>query len=219
MSYLRAVEAAGGIPLLIHPSSDETIRDELYARCDAVLFAGGVDVNPANYHTVPHPKLGVTDQMQDTLEIALARQALADGKPILGICRGMQLLNVAFGGTLYQDISSECPQASDHQAEAAHHQSMRHLSHDITLAEDCQLAELLGSTTITVNSIHHQALRDIAPVLRVTAVAPDGIVEAVERLGDGFLLAVQCHPEELWETVDPRWQALFAAFIQSARPV
>src|SRR5215207_6008705 len=107
ISYLRALEAAGGIPALIHLTRDGEVLDAHYARCDALLFAGGEDVGPAHYGAAPHPKLGPTNPDQDEVEIALACRAVADGKPALGICRGIQLLNVALGGTLYQDIPSE----------------------------------------------------------------------------------------------------------------
>src|SRR5215204_6505515 len=116
ISYLRALEAAGGIPALIHLTRDTEVLDTHYAHCDAVLFAGGEDVGPANYGAAPHPKLGPTNPGQDEVEIALARRAVADGKPVLGICRGIQLLNVALGGTLYQDIGAEIPGALDHYA-------------------------------------------------------------------------------------------------------
>ena len=218
ISYLRALEAAGGIPALIHLTYDQEVLDAHYTRCDAILFAGGEDIGPAHYDAAPHPKLGPTNPGQDEVEIALARRAVADGMPVLGICRGIQLLNVALGGTLYQDIPSEIAGALDHSA-STEQRDMSHLAHPIALAEDSWLAGRLDATDLIVNTLHHQALRDIAPGLRVIARAPDGVVEAVEGAGDSFVLGVQCHPEELWERTDPRWARMFEGFVEQARLV
>jgi putative glutamine amidotransferase len=215
ISYLRALEAAGAIPSLIHLTRDAEVIEAHYARCDAILFAGGEDVGPAHYGAAPHPKLGPTNPAQDELEIALARHAVADGKPVLGVCRGIQLLNVALGGTLYQDIPSEIQGALNH-SESTDRRDMSHLAHPIALAEDSWLAGDLDAAEVTVNTLHHQALRDIAPGLRITGRAPDGMVEAVEGDGPGFVLGVQCHPEELWERADTRWARVFEGFVAIA---
>jgi len=216
ISYLRALEATGGIPALIHLTHDSEVLDAHYAHCDAILFAGGEDIGPAHYRAAPHPQLGPTNPGQDEVEIALARRAVADGKPVLGICRGIQLLNVALGGTLYQDIGSELADALNH-SESTERRNMAHPAHTITLAQDSWLANQLDSDTPIVNTLHHQALRDIAPSLRVTGRAPDGVVEAVEGRGASFVLGVQCHPEELWEHTDQRWARMFAGFITIAQ--
>jgi putative glutamine amidotransferase len=216
VSYLRAVEAAGGIPLLIHLTRDVEVLDAHFRRCDALLFAGGEDVDPSRYGAPAHPLLGKTNPDQDEVEIALARRAAADGLPLLGVCRGMQLLNVALGGTLYQDIAAEIAGALDHD-ESTDRRDMSHLAHPITLAENSWLAERLGATQLVVNTLHHQALRDIAPSLRAIGHAPDGVVEAIEGTGPGFILGVQCHPEELWEHADPRWARVFDSFVGQAR--
>src|SRR5690242_15913423 len=114
--YLLAVEAGGGIPLLIHLTRDQVVLQAHYQRCDGLLFAGGGDVDPAIFGQAPHSKLGTVEPLRDQVELALARRAIEDAKPVLGICRGIQLLNIALGGTLYQDIPSELPQATDHYA-------------------------------------------------------------------------------------------------------
>jgi putative glutamine amidotransferase len=215
VSYLRAIEAAGGIPLLIHLTNDAEVLDAHYGRCDALLFAGGEDVEPGRYGAAPHPLLGKTNPAQDEVEIDLARRAAAEGKPILGVCRGMQLVNVALGGTLYQDIAAEIGGALDHD-ESTNRRDMSYLAHPVALAEDAWLAERLQTAEIVVNTLHHQALRDVAPSLRVVGRAPDGVVEAVEGVGAGFVLGVQCHPEELWERADPRWARVFEDFISIA---
>src|SRR6266545_5862072 len=213
ISYLRAIEAAGGIPSLIHLTRDAEVLDVLYCRCDALLLAGGQDVDPSFYDAEPHPQLGTTDLFQDEVEIALTRRAAADGVPILGICRGVQLLNVALGGTLYQDIPSELPAALDHN-ESSERRNMAHLAHPIALEAASWLAGQLDAGELVVNTLHHQALREVAAGLRVVARAPDGLIEAVEGTGAGLIVGVQCHPEELWELADRRWARVFAGFVE-----
>jgi putative glutamine amidotransferase len=214
--YLLAVEAAGGIPLLIHLTRDAAVLQAHYQRCDGLLFAGGGDVDPAIFGQPPHPKLGTVEPLRDQVELALARQAIDDAKPVLGICRGIQLLNIALGGTLYQDIPSELPEASDHYA-SSKVPGRAHLAHPVALEPGSWLAEHLGALELPVNTFHHQALRELAPGLRITGRAPDGVVEAVEGAGPGFVIGVQCHPEGLWENADPRWARLFAGFVDAAR--
>jgi putative glutamine amidotransferase len=214
--YLSAVEAAGGIPLLIHLTADPVVLEAHYQRCDALLFAGGGDVDPAHYGAAAHPQLGTIEPLRDDVELALARRAAEAGKPLLGICRGIQLLNVALGGTLYQDIPAELPAALDHYA-SRKDPDRAHLAHPLALAPDSWLAMQLGTRELAVNTFHHQALRDVAPGLRVTGRAPDGVIEAVEAAGPGFAVGVQCHPEELWEQADTRWARVFAGFAEVAR--
>jgi putative glutamine amidotransferase len=216
ISYLRAIEAAGGIPALIHLTRDAEVLDAHFARCDALLLAGGEDVDPACYGAPPHPKLGRPNSFQDEVEIGLARRAAAEGKPILGVCRGLQMLNVALGGTLYQDIGSEVEGALNHE-ESTERRDATHLAHPITLAHDSWLAGRLDAGELIVNTLHHQALRELAPGLRVVARAPDGVIEAAEGIGASFVVGVQCHPEELWEMVDARWARVFAGFVEAAR--
>jgi putative glutamine amidotransferase len=216
ISYLRALEAAGGIPALVHLTRDAEVLEAHYQRCGGLLLAGGEDVDPSQYGAAPHTRLGKTNPDQDEVEIGLARRAIADGKPVLGICRGVQLLNVALGGSLYQDIASEIAGALDHQ-ESTERRDMSHLAHPIVLAEDSWLAGCLDASEILVNSLHHQSLKQIAPGLHVTARAPDGVIEAVEGGGGGFVLGVQCHPEELWERADQRWARMFEGFVSVVR--
>lgn len=214
-SYLHAIEAAGAVPLLIQPTTSTETLAALYSRCDRLLLAGGEDVHPSAYGAAPHPKLELTNPQRDTAELWLARRALADGMPILGICRGMQLLNVALGGTLYQDLADERPGPIAHTFGDTR-RDFRALSHSITLEPDSWLAETLGIGELAVNSLHHQAIRDLAPGLRVVAHAPDGVIEAVEGTGAGFVVAVQSHPELIWQDTDPRWARLFHAFVQKS---
>ena len=214
--YLLAVEAGGGIPLLIHLTRDPAVLQAHYQCCDGLLFAGGGDVDSAIFGQAPHPKLGTIEPLRDQVELTLARQAIDDRKPVLGICRGIQLLNVALGGTLYQDIPSELPEAGDHYA-SSQVPGRAHLAHQIVLEPGSWLAAQLGTDQLPSNTFHHQALRDIARGLRVTGRAPDGVIEAVEGTGSGFVVGVQCHPEDLWERADPRWARLFTGFVEAAR--
>jgi putative glutamine amidotransferase len=216
INYVRAIETGGGVPLLIHLTEDSAILEALYARCDALLFTGGGDVDPMHFGMAMHPNCGTPDPLRDQAELLLARRALADGTPIFGICRGIQLINVAMGGTLIQDIPSERPTALDHYA-SRRAPGRTYLAHPITITPGAWLAEHLGAEEVAVNTFHHQALLDIAPGLRVVAHAPDGLVEAVEGTGAGFVAGVQCHPEDLWEHADPRWVGVFAGFVDVAR--
>ena len=214
ISYLRAIEAAGGIPALIHQTDDHEVLEAHYQRCDGLIFAGGTDIDPINYAADRHPGLETPDAFQDTLELWLARRAATDGKPLFGICRGIQLLNVALGGTLHQDIPSVLPGTHNHAASTDAH-DMAFLAHPITLERDSWLAEALGAETLVVNTLHHQALASIAPGLRVVGRADDGVIEAVEGTASSFILGVQCHPEELWERADTRWARVFRGFVCS----
>lgn len=215
-TYVGAIEAAGGIPLLIYLTDDQQVLNRLYGLCAGLVFTGGEDVDPMHFGAERHPNIGTVVPLRDAVELALARRALADRKPMLGICRGIQVLNVAFGGSLYQDIPAELPAASDHYASRAQPERA-HAAHPIALERDSWLAERLGADTVDVNSYHHQSLKDIAPGLRVTGRSPDGVIEAVEGTGAAFILGLQCHPEELWDTAEPRWAAMFRGFVEVAR--
>ncbi len=215
IEYLQAIEAAGGAPLLIHLTTNGEVLERLYQQIDGLLLAGGEDIDPARYGAPRHPKLGDPDPLQDDVEITLTQWAIRDGKPVLAICRGIQLLNVALGGTLYQDIPAEIEGALNHN-ESTDRKDMAHLAHPIVIERGARLADLLGATEVMVNTLHHQALRDVAPALRVTARAPDGVIEAVEAVSPAWVVGVQCHPEMLWNNADPRWARVFQAFVQEA---
>ncbi len=215
-TYLRALEAAGAIPQLIHLSADEQVIRTLFDRCDGILLPGGDDIDPACYGESPHEALGDVDAERDTVELALARWCRDERKPLLGICRGIQLINVAFGGTLWQDIPSQLPAGLDHQYNT-HLRVYDVEGHRIRLTTDSWLAQQLACTELLANSMHHQALKAVAPGLRVTGLAPDGVIEAVEGEGDHFVVGVQCHPEHLWRSAEPRWRRLFDSFVAICR--
>jgi putative glutamine amidotransferase len=193
--------------------SDDTLLRAAYKQVDALLLPGGEDVNPRHYGEPPHEKCGPPSPARDATELALARWAVAEGKPLLAICRGIQVLNVALGGSLYQDIAAQVPGAGRHDWYPDHPRSLR--AHDAVLEPDSRLATMVGSASLPVNSLHHQAVKDVAAGLRVVACAPDGVVEALEAAGHPFAMAVQWHPEELAGS-DPQAQRLFDALVEAA---
>lgn len=214
-TYVDAILRAGGAPLLIPPVPDEEALRTLYERLDGVVFAGGGDIAPARYGAEAHPQLGTTDPLRDDAELPMARWAITDGKPVLGICRGIQVINVALGGTLYQDIPSELATELHHNL-SYEQEDWALLAHPMHVAANSRLAHMLGVHSLPINSLHHQAVRDLGRGLRAVGWAPDGVIEAVEGMGEAFVVGVQCHPEALQATADPRWQAVFAAFVTSS---
>ncbi len=213
--YIDAIVEAGGIPVVLPPVEDKALLRAMFERMDGILLTGGVDIAPAVYGEQPHPQLGLVQPERDAAELPLARWAVAEAKPLLGICRGIQVLNVALGGSLYQDLPAQCGVPIDHEI-SFKDRCWEHLAHGLALAEDSLLAELLGAAELEVNSLHHQAVKDLAPGLRVVGRSPDGVVEAVEGTSSGFVLGVQCHPEQLWQAADTRWRSVFRAFVRTA---
>lgn len=211
-AYVRAVERAGGIPLLIPPLADEASLEAVCARLDGLLLSGGVDIAPAYYGEEAIPECEAPEPERDALELAMARWALEHGLPILGICRGMQLLSVAAGGSLYQDIATQQPEAERHEHSSLPRDTRMH---SIRVQDDSKLAAILGTTEHPVNSLHHQAVRDPGRSARIVAYAPDGIAEGMEISEHPFAVAVQFHPEELEQT-DEVSRRLFAAFVHAS---
>jgi putative glutamine amidotransferase len=208
---VRGVARAGGLPVLVPPGLDPGVLRPLYERLDGLLFSGGGDIDPARYGAQTHARVGGVDAGRDRTEFALVRWLAEDARPFLGICRGAQVLNVALGGTLYPEVS-EHPGAIRHDYYPDFPHDLR--PHEIKLEEDSTLARVLGQPILSVNSLHHQACKVVAPGLRVTALAPDGIVEALEIPDHPFALGVQWHPECLPEA--PETQRLFEAFIEAS---
>jgi putative glutamine amidotransferase len=216
-TYVDAVLRAGGIPLFLPAISDTPAFAALYGMIDGLLLTGGVDVDPARYGAAPHEKLGTVDAARDAAEILLIDWAMRDQLPILGICRGLQVLNVALGGSLYQDIAAELGHGDGHIGSVAA-RNWSAAAHDLTIDADSRTARALGTLELTTNSLHHQAVREVAAPLKVVGRAPDGIVEALEKPDAGhFVVAVQSHPEALQDGADPRWRGLFHDFIVECR--
>lgn len=213
--YYNAVAEASGVPWLIPLMEDEATLREIYERLDGLLLPGGIDVDPALYGEAPHPKLGRLDMDRDRVEILLTRWAVEDKKPVLGLCRGLQVINVALGGTLYQDIEDQIPEAIKHDYYPTRGFERSHLAHDVVLAEGSRLRFTTETERVRVNSMHHQAVKVLAPSLIASAVAPDGIVEAAEAADDHFLVGVQWHPE-CFDMSVPTTQHVFQEFIDAA---
>ena len=211
-AYVDSILAAGGAPILVPHTARGEKLERIFELLDGVVLTGGEDVEPLRYGQPPHPKLGAVDPQRDEGELALITMTLAAHKPLLAVCRGMQILNVALGGTLYQDLDAE------HSTPTLHREgAWDELVHELRIEPQSQLASVLGTTRIGANSLHHQAVRDLAPRLRATATTDDGLIEACELSGERFCLAVQCHPETLWNAAEPRWLNLFRELIQAAR--
>jgi putative glutamine amidotransferase len=214
-SYVRAVEGAGGLPLIVPISLDESTLRAVYARLDGVLLLGGGDVCADAYGMETLGAMAGQDAVRDSAESALARWAVADDKPIFAICRGIQVLNVALGGTLYRDIPGEYDTTIRHSNDFT---KDRHTpAHTVDVAEGSTLHAALGLSELTVgvNSFHHQAVRQVAEGMAVVARAPDGLIEGLEHPGRRFVVGVQWHPEEMVDTAAPM-QHLFESFVQAA---
>lgn len=208
-TYVRAIEQAGGAPVLIPLLENSESVAAIRARLDGLLLTGGGDLSPALYGEARLPECGEIEPERDATEIELTRWALDAGTPILGVCRGMQLLNVARGGTLYQDIVTQHPGSPRHDIID---QPRTHRAHGISLHPDARLAAILGTRAPHVNSLHHQAVKDPGEAVEIVGWSEDGIAEAMEVQGHRFALAVQYHPEELAPT-DEASRRLFAAFV------
>ena len=202
-NYTDAIARAGGIPVVLPLIDDQALAESLLAKLDGIVFSGGPDVAPAEYGEEILNETVYVDEVRDRSELLLARAALASGKPVLAICRGEQLMNVVLGGTLYQDIPTQVDTVVKHSG----------FDHRIGVEKGSVLYDLFGLDSLTVNSSHHQAVKDPAPGIRITAHAPDGVVEAYEY---GNVLAVQFHPEKMVRT-DDSWLVLFRYFLDRIR--
>jgi len=214
--YYHAVASAGAAPVLIPLLDDtETLR-AIYERMDGVLIPGGVDVDPAAFGERPHARLGRIDPARDRVEIQLVKWAVEDRKPVLGLCRGLQVINVALGGTLYQDIEAEYPNAIKHDYFPTYGFSRDHLAHQIDVQPGSRLRRALIDASVPVNSMHHQGIKALASSLVASAVAPDGLIEAAESPNDAYVVGVQWHPE-VFELSEPSSGDLFCDFVAAAQ--
>ncbi len=211
-AYVQAVLRAGGLPVLIPVGLSKPQIFEIYNHLQGLLLTGGGDIDPALFGGIPHPRVYDIDPQRDALEVALVQQAARNGLPFLGICRGIQVINVALGGKLYTDIRDQHPGALRHDMAPGFPRDL--IAHPVEIKPGSCLAGLTGLTSLEVNSLHHQGLRSVAPSLQAMAFAPDGLVEAVELPGHPFGLGVQWHPEWLPESVP--MQAVFRGFVAAA---
>jgi putative glutamine amidotransferase len=213
-TYIMAVQAAGGIPLLLTPHFTPEVQAALWQRLDGVILTGGGDIEPARFGEPRHPSVDDVSPARDELELGLTRRAVTDDVPLFAICRGIQVLNVALGGSLVQDLPSEWPNALVHSQKAPRHEPAHPVK---VMGEGTRLGRVLGSLEVEVNSMHHQAIKRLGDGLREVAWAPDGVIEGVEMAGDDrFVLGVQWHPEELVGH-DQAARNLFAAIVDAAR--
>ena len=210
--YVQAVLRAGGLPLLIPVSLSSSQVEEVYSHLQGLLVTGGGDIDPAIYGSAPHPRLIDVDPARDELELALVQRATHDGLPLLGICRGIQVMNVALGGSLYTDIADLRPGALRHDLGGSIPRDR--IAHTVEITPGSCLAGLVDQVSLPVNSRHHQAILSIAPDLRATGFAPDGLIEAVELPGHPFTLGVQWHPESLPQSAP--MQAIFRGLVTAA---
>jgi gamma-glutamyl-gamma-aminobutyrate hydrolase PuuD len=212
-SYIRAVERAGGVPVLLTPYHSPAALAALWHRLRGIVLTGGGDVAPARFGEAPHPATALISEERDALELELVtRRAIADAVPLLAICRGLQVLNVALNGTLHQHVPDAFGETIAHSQDGPRHAR----THEVTVEPGSLLARVAGADRLRVNSFHHQAIRDLGDGLRAVAWADDKVIEAAELPGaPGFVLGVQWHPEELIED-DPAAVRLFETLIAAA---
>jgi putative glutamine amidotransferase len=215
-TYTRAVALGGGAPVMVPVGIGESALRAVYEQLDGLLISGGGDLSPACYGMEQHPQVQGVDAERDAVELQLIHWALDDDKPLLGVCRGLQAINVALGGALFQDIPSEVPDAQRHDWFPGF--PLDHIAHRVTVDQGSALQAALGATdaVMEVNSLHHQAIRAVASGLHVVARAEDGIIEGIEAPDRGFALGVQWHPELMLER-HPPMRCLFEALAQAAR--
>ena len=211
-SYVDALAAAGCASVLIPILDDDERLRAIYERLDGILFPGGADIAPHEYGEEPIDNLNKVEPERDRVELRLARWAVEDELPTLGICRGQQLLNVALGGTLYQDLLHQGATALDHPGPDGRPRDA--LIHRVRIDPDSRLAQLIDETSVDVNSLHHQAVKEVAATLHISGRSDDGVIEAVELPDHRFLIAVQWHPEEMTDV--PWVRRLFRGFAQAA---
>ena len=210
-AYSQAVVSCGGAPLLVPISQDKNSLAAICGRIDGLILSGGPDVNPRLYKEEPRQGLMDVDEAQDRMELELTRLAVAADLPVFGICRGLQVLNVAMGGTLVQDIARQVPKACNHSPRA----DRGIATHKVRIQPSTRLQSILQRRSLWVNSKHHQAVNRPASGLTVSAIASDGIIEALEATDRNFVIAVQWHPEGLWQK-DASARKLFKALIAAA---
>ena len=208
-AYVTALENAGLVPLIVPPLSSDRAAAAVLDSVSGLVLTGGEDVDPARYGEERHEKLHSVNAARDATESILVEEAKARGMPVLAICRGIQILNVALGGTLVQDIASQCETTIDHDEDGPRDSR----SHAITVEPGSLIAKAIGTEHLTVNSFHHQSVKRVADGMRVTARSPDGIIEGLESTDeDWWVMAVQWHPEEMTDSPEPWDRGLFKAF-------
>jgi putative glutamine amidotransferase len=214
-TYTDAVIRAGGTPFLIPIFDDKEILRQLYDMCSGLLLSGGGDIDPQQYGSEPIVSLQNLSPLRDKQEALLIKWAVTDNRPVLGICRGMQMINVGLGGNLHQDILAGVPGSQDHEA-SVNQKDFDHMPHKLIIETDSKLASILGVKKIKTNALHHQAINKLGKGLKAVAHAEDGIIEAIELPGKNFVIGVQSHPESLQALAEPLWFKLFEEFVRES---
>jgi len=195
--YIESINKAGGLAVILPLTDDEEVIANLVETCDGLLLSGGPDIDAIHFNENNMPYNGTISPLRDNMELAITKKIFEQKKPVFGICRGAQVLNVAMGGTIYQDIAS---QVKDERLLKHSQQAPRwYPTHDIYIAKNSNVGASFNYDSIRVNSFHHQAIKDVAPSFKTTSKANDGIVESIEFDGDIFAIGVQWHPEHLWQ--------------------
>ena len=217
-TYVDAIIRAGGVPLFIPIVKDYEVLKGLYDKCSGLLFAGGNDIDPARYGEKPEPTLGELDKDRDQQEFQLWDWSQRDNKPVLGICRGMQVINVALGGSLYQDIPTDLPDAGLHRVtkEESRKDDYHVLHHLLEVEPSSKLASIIGTKSIHTNAYHHQAVKKLGNGIKAVAWTDDGVIEGLEHPSKQFVIGVQSHPEAIEGKIETKWRKLFEAFIAAA---
>lgn len=210
-AYIKSIEEAGGIPV-IFPNLKAGSIQRLTEQVDGYLFTGGDDVDPYYFGEEPLPGTGEITPGRDRFEMELAALALEGSKPVLALCRGIQVINIAAGGTIYQDIYSQRTKPLKHTQKAPRW----YPTHKIDIKPESKLAQILDAAEVRVNSFHHQAINQLAPGFIISATASDGVIEGIENPEHPFMMGLQCHPEWMWEK-DSRFLRLFKSFIKEAK--
>jgi putative glutamine amidotransferase len=214
--YFMALLSAGGAPFMVPlvVGHEDGLR-ALYESCAGVFLAGGVDIDPASYEEDKLDVCGRTDPDRDSVELLFTRWAIEDHKPVLGVCRGMQVINVACGGSLLQDVDYQADRAIKHDYFPTQGYPRDFLAHEASVQPASRLGRIYGSQAIMVNSMHHQGIRELGTGLSAPVVAPDGLIEGIESTGDDFVVGVQWHPEMLIDS-DEGTRRLFTEFVSEA---
>lgn len=217
-AYSNAVIRAGGLPMLVPVEVTGDLLKELFDQVDGILFCGGGDIDPVYYHEPPSvDNLDTIQNDRDTHELDLMRLSIEGHKPFFAICRGIQVMNVAVGGNLYQDLYSQVPNVMRHDYYYADdHLPRSYIAHEVKLEKTSLISKIVGADQLMVNSLHHQAVKEVPSALHIAGRADDGVIEVVEVPKHPFGLGVQWHPEEL-TTEHKSARKMFAAFIESAR--
>ena len=211
-AYMQMLEGLGAVPMIMPLTTDETVLERFLDLCDGLVLSGGADIDPARYGQIDEGLCGGISPLRDEVEITLCRMAVVRDMPVLGICRGHQILNVALGGTMYQDLKVQQGTTFEHMVP----NPVGGMVHEVAIVPDTPLAALQGAQTMMVNSRHHQAVRDVAPGLVVQATSPDGVIESVYLPGKRFVWGVQWHPESIW-TISEENRKIAEEFLRAAR--